>query len=189
MWILLNCAEAWVCYTILMEKPPAKIFLLIAGVAALVALALFFGTGARRGGEVQPPPAVSPEKDAVTETERLLATDPADPSHINNLKYIQAGLEKYFNDNRTYPADLRTLVPRYLRALPAYSSQQGYLYAYAPEAKPTAYHLGALLGGRNQADPQAFATDADFNSEKAGYIGGFNGTDPVYDLVGETGKK
>ena len=171
-----------------MEKSPTKMFLLFAGIVVLIALALWWGSGARREGKEQQPPAAVPlERDAVTETERLLATDPADPSHVNNLKYIQAGLEKYFSDNRAYPADLRTLVPKYLRVLPAYSSRQDYLYAYSPKGKPTLYHLGALLGGRNEISPRTLAGDADFNSEKAGYTGGFNGADPVYDIIG--GKK
>ena len=68
--------------------------------------------------------------------------------------------------------------------MPKYSSSKDYFYAYYPEAKPTAYHLGALLGGRNQASTKAFAEDADLNSEKVGYKNGFNGADPIYDLKG-----
>ena len=124
------------------------------------------------------------EKDQQVATTKLLATDPSDPSHINNIKYIKDGLEKYYNDKRMYPKGLQELVPVYLRIVPKYSSSRDYFYAYYPKDKPTAYHLGTLLGGRNQASPEAFASDADLNSEKAGYINGFVGADPIYDLKG-----
>ncbi|MCR4322669.1 MAG: hypothetical protein NUV61_01110 [Candidatus Azambacteria bacterium] len=132
----------------------------------------------------QPSGQPATEQEQQTATAKLLATDPADPSHINNIKYIREGLEKYYNDKKMYPKNLDELVPTYARILPKYSSSRDYFYAYYPEAKPTAYHIGTLLGGRNQASPQAFATDADLNSEKAGYIGGFNGADPIYDIKG-----
>ncbi|OGD23856.1 hypothetical protein A2Z10_02645 [Candidatus Azambacteria bacterium RBG_16_47_10] len=120
-------------------------------------------------------------------TAKLLATDPSDPSHVNNIKYIIGGLEKYYNDKKMYPAKLDDLVPKYLNIVPKYSSQKDYFYAYYPESKPTAYHIGTLLGGRNQSSPKAFAEDADLDSSKNGYVNGFNGMDPVYDLTG--GKK
>ncbi|MBI3685223.1 hypothetical protein HY250_02355 [Candidatus Azambacteria bacterium] len=120
----------------------------------------------------------------VQDRQKILATDPTDPSHINNLKYLQAGLEKYFTEKRTYPKKLGELAPKYISIVPKYSSKKDYLYAYYPKEKPSAYHLGAPLGGRNAASPQAFSQDADFNSEKIKYINGFDGADPVYDLMG-----
>lgn len=122
-------------------------------------------------------------------TAKLLATDPSDPAHVNNIKYIADGLEKYYKDKHAYPKKLDELVPLYLRVLPKYSSQKDYFYAYYPNNKPTAYHIGTLLGGRNQASPKAFAEDADLNSEKVGYVNGFAGADPIYDLTGGTVKK
>lgn len=119
----------------------------------------------------------------VANREALLATDPTDPLHINNLKYIQGGLEKYYNEKRAYPKTLAELKPLYLRLIPRYSSEKDYLYAYYPAEKPNAYHLGTPLGGRNTISPETLKGDADFNSEKAKYVGGFNGADPVYDIA------
>lgn len=123
----------------------------------------------------------------VAETKRLLAMDVSDPSHVTNIKYIQSGLEKYFGDYRYYPKKMEEMVPQYLRILPLYGTGKSYYYAYYPKDKPTAYHLGSPLGGRNPSDVKTFSEDADFVSKKAGYIGGFDGKDPVYDLV--SGKK
>lgn len=141
----------------------------------------------RKGGKRQAP--ASTEKQQQEATAKLLASDPSDPAHVNNIKYIVDGLEKYYKDKKMYPKKLEDLVPLYIKILPKYSSQKDYFYAYYPKDKPMAYHIGTLLGGRNQASPKAFAEDADLNSEKAGYDGGFNGMDPVYDLTGGTVKK
>lgn len=153
----------------------------------IVALAIAIGSAIvkRKGATQQPPMTVEQQQQETTK--KLLATDPADPSHVTNIKYIITGLEKYYNDKKTYPKKLDELVPTYLNIMPKYSSQKDYFYAYYPEAKPTAYHIGTVLGGRNEMSPKAFAEDADLNSEKAGYVNGFNGMDPVYDLTG--GKK
>lgn len=124
------------------------------------------------------------EKNQQIATAKLLATDPSDPSHINNLKYIKDSLDKYYTAKKMYPKDLNELVPLYGSIVPRYSTSKPYFYAYYPSENPTAYHIGAVLGGRNQASPKAFSEDADLNSEKAGYVGGFNGADPVYDLKG-----
>lgn len=122
------------------------------------------------------------------EREKILATDPADPSHVNNITYIKEGLKKYYAEKKAYPKKLSELVPRYLYIAPRYSSDVEYLYAYFPAEKPSAYHLGAPLGGRNINSPGALSSDADFHSEKAKYVNGFNGADPVYDVTGEKGK-
>lgn len=156
------------------------IFLAIVAVIAIVSAVI------RQKGATQQAP-ITVEQQQQMETKKLLATDPADPSHITNITYIIGGLEKYYNDKKTYPTKLDELVPVYINILPKYSSQRDYFYAYYPESKPTAYHIGTLLGGRNQVSPKAFAEDADLNSEKEGYVNGFNGMDPVYDLAG--GKK
>lgn len=115
---------------------------------------------------------------------RYLAADPVDLSHIGNIKSIQGALRKYFDNKQVYPKKLSELAPAYLYIVSKYSSSQDYFYAYFPADKPTAYHLGAPLGGNNPADGPVLSQDADFNSKKAGYVNGFDGTDPVYDLVG-----
>ncbi|MBI5912844.1 hypothetical protein HY839_00155 [Candidatus Azambacteria bacterium] len=153
-------------------------------VVVIIGLGLLLAVIFKQKKAPQPQQRQTTEKSQQETTAKLLATDPSDPSHINNLKYIQEGLEKYYNDKKTYPKKLDELVPNYARILPKYSSSKDYFYAYYPKDKPTAYHIGTLLGGRNQASPKAFAEDADLNSEKAGYVGGFNGADPVYDLKG-----
>lgn len=127
-----------------------------------------------------------PPNSGLTETQKLLEMDVTDPTHVNNLNYIQNGLVLYFNDKGEFPKKLEELVPLYLRGLPKYSSEIGYFYAYYPADKPTNFHLGALLGGRDPGDVLAFANDADYDSAKAGNVGGFTGVDPMYDLVGGT---
>ena len=153
-------------------------------VAVIVGLGFLLSVFLKQEEAPQPSGQPTTEKGQQEATAKLLATDPSDPSHISNLKYIQEGLEKYYNDKSAYPKKLDELVPLYARVLPKYSSSRDYFYAYYPKDKPTTYHIGTLLGGRNHASPEAFAKDADLNSEQAGYVGGFNGADPIYDLTG-----
>ncbi len=164
----------------------------IALVVLFIAYGFFAYNKSRRAAPVAPPsqntkPSVAVMEEQKKKTEEILKTDPTDPVHVSNLKYIQSALERYFNDKRQYPKTLGELVPAYLRVLPKYSSNQDYFYAHYPKEKPQFYHLGTLLGGRNSSDAEAFKSDTDFNSAKAGYENGFNGLDPVYDLAG--GKK
>lgn len=171
-----------------------RIILIVGGVIAFVALILIVAVSVRRT-PAQPEQKQTPQQiqeaihqKEVVLTKQLLAMDVSDPSHVGNIKFIQAGLERYFNDHRTYPKKLEDMRPQYLRIIPQYSTGKDYLYAYYPKDKPTKYHLGTKLGGRNPSDAKTLSEDADFNSLKAaGYTGGFDGTDPVYDLVG--GKK
>lgn len=128
------------------------------------------------------------KEDIKAEREKILATDPTDPSHINNIAYLQEGLKKYYAEKKMYPKKLGELLPRYLYVIPKYSSDKDYLYAYFPAEKPFAYHIGTLLGGRNIVSPQTLSADSDFNSEKVKYVNGFNGADPMYDIVREKGK-
>ena len=158
-------------------------------VVVIIGLGFLLSVIFKQKGTPQPQQQQMTEKDQQIATAKLLATDPSDPSHINNLKYIKEGLEKYYHDKKMYPKELNDLVPLYVRIVPKYSSSKDYFYAYYPKDKPRAYHLGALLGGRNQASSKAFAEDADLNSEKAGYVNGFAGADPIYDLTGGTAKK
>lgn len=170
-----------------METAKRNQLIAIGAVFLLVAAAIAIGSAIvkRKGATPQPPKTVEQQQQEATK--KLLATDPSDPSHVTNIKYIVDGLEKYYNDKKTYPKKLDELMPTYLKIVPKYSSQKDYFYSYYPETKPTAYHIGTLLGGRNEISPKAFAEDADLNSVNAGYVNGFNGADPVYDLTG--GKK
>ena len=167
------------------------IVMIVAGIIMIIIIiAIIASAPAQQIEQKQTPQQVQAEihEKQIVETKRLLAMDVSDPSHVVNIKFIQAGLERYFSDNRTYPKKLNDMRPQYLRIIPQYATGKDYFYAYYPKDKPTAYHLGTQLGGRNPSDPKILSEDADFNSLKAtGYTGGFNGADPVYDLV--SGKK
>jgi len=141
------------------------------------------GTGTQLGAGVTPTTPL----DSKTLTEaraQYLETDPVDITHINNIKSLQTALEKYYANKLVYPTKLSQLAPSFMYLVPKYSSNEDYLYAYYPADKPTKYHLGAKLGGKNPADTRIFSQDADFNSNQAGYVNGFDGADPVYDLTG-----
>lgn len=166
-----------------------QLALIIGGIVlfAFIIAAIIGATG-KPDAQAPSPQQVQAEQEKaheqqVVETKRLLAMDVSDPAHVGNVKFIQAGLERYFNDHRVYPKKLEDMVPQYLRILPQFETGKNYLYAYNPADKLSAYHLGAALGGRNPSDVKSFAEDSDFNSKKAGWQGGFSGTDPVYDLV------
>lgn len=177
-----------------MDKSKQKILLAAIGaIVLLIASGLIYNKFIKRAPVATPllqqnaKPSPAKMEDERKKTEEILKTDPTDPVHISNLKYIQSALERYYNDKKQYPESLVGLSPMYLKILPKYSSNKDYFYAYYPKDKPKAYHLGSLLGGRNATDAGAFKADADFNSDKADYVSGFNGLDPVYDLIG--GKK
>src|SRR3989339_2172670 len=110
--------------------------------AVIMGLGFLLNVIFKQKGAPQPQQQTTIEKEQQVATAKLLATDPSDPSHINNIKYLQEGLEKYYNDKRTYPQKLDELVPLYARILPKYSSSRDYFYAYYPKDKPTAYHIG-----------------------------------------------
>jgi len=173
-----------------MSELNKKILLAIVVVLVLgaVGYGVYYGSSKRASEKSRPPapktkPLTTEMEEQKRRTEEILKTDPTDPVHVANLKYIQSALDKYYNDRRQYPKALTELVSTYVKVLPKYSSRQDYFYAYNPKEKPQSYHLGTLLGGRNTASPEAFKTDSDFDSAKAGWAGGFNGLDPVYDLT------
>ena len=167
-----------------------KILLVIIVVLVLgaVGYGIYYGSLKRASEKSQAPaqnmkPSASKMAEEKKRTEEILKTDPTDPVHVANLKYIQGALDKYYNDKRRYPETLEELTPIYVKVLPKYSSRKNYFYAHSSEEKPQLYHLGTLLGGRNTASPEAFKNDSDFDSAKAGWVGGFNGLDPIYDLT------
>ena len=166
------------------NQKQTNIFLIIGVIAAIIIIGMLFYLGARKTGKQEKP--VVEQKTRSVATQKLIETDATDPSHVNNIKYIQSALERYYNDKRQYPKQLEELVPYYLTILPKYSSSRNYFYAHYPAEKPQKYHIGVLLGGRNEASPVAFRSDSDLDSAKTGYINGFNGMDPVFDL--ESGK-
>lgn len=148
----------------------------------IVAMISFAPTRNNQPQVIQETQQVIHEKEVI-KTKQLIAMDVSDPSHVINVKFIQTGLEKYFNDYGYYPKKLEDMIPQQLRIVPQYATGENYLYAYYPKDKPTKYHLGTKLGGNNPSDGKILSEDADYNSLKANYIGGFDGKDPVFDLV------
>lgn len=103
-----------------------------------------------------------------------------DMRRINEIEYLQSNLDLYFWENNSYPTsllELRNLAKKDIPKDP--KTKKDYLYAYYPSENPTAYHLGAVLELKKAT---ILKNDSDFNSESAGYVNGFDGKDPVYDL-------
>ena len=110
-----------------------------------------------------------------------------DSINISQFKIIPSLLGIYFEKYKVYPETLSKLGDS-SGAIIKDSSSNKYLYAYYPKVKPTSYHLGLLLEGCSK-DPvkqvvdKEFLKDRDFNSATAGYVNGFDGKDPIYDLA------
>src|SRR3989344_5839255 len=121
-----------------MSELNKKILLAIVAVLVLgaVGFGIYYGASKRTSEKIQPPAqnVKSPATKMAEEkkrTDEILKTDPTDPVHVANLKYIQSALERYYNDKRQYPKVLTELVPIYVKVLPKYSSKQDYFYAYS----------------------------------------------------------
>lgn len=88
-----------------------------------------------------------------------------------SLSTIATSLELAYDENdQKYPTDLSGI------SNPGVD-MTGVMYAYSPDQKR--YHLGIRL-----SDPatSSLGRDDDFDSSLAGYINGFAGADPVFDL-------
>src|SRR3989304_521540 len=108
-----------------------KILLAIIVVLVLgaVGYGIYYGSSKRSAPAPQQAPqnakpSVSKMAEEKKRTEEILKTDPTDPVHVANLKYIQGALDKNFNDRRQYPKTLGELAPMYVKVLPKYSSKQ-----------------------------------------------------------------
>jgi len=183
-----------------METKQTNVLLIISILAAIAIIGLIFYAGQKfqkreqeqsiqkEQGETSPKPRKINE---------LLAQDHTAPFHVDNVNLIKSALEKYYNNNKAYPTKLEELAPLYIKVLPKYSTSRNYFYAFYPAEKPQSYHVGTLLepchtekdyaGIRNcnPASIDLWKSDADFDSSKAGYTEGFNGMDPVFDLIGK----
>ncbi len=164
------------------KKQLVLIGVIIAVLIGIIVIFIRIPTKTEQKETVQQTQEVVHQKE-VALTRQLLDMDVSDPSHVRNVKFLQEKIERYFNDYRYYPKRMEDMIPHYLPVPVQFATGENYLYAYYPKDKPTKYHLGAKLGGRNPADIKTLSEDADFNSIKAGYVGGFVGVDPVYDLV------
>jgi|GEM_PF-4027167 len=100
----------------------------------------------------------------------------------SNLKEIQVPIELYFIDNGSYPKFLSNLIPQYIAKsyLVKTINDKNILYAYSADGKH--YHMGVDINLPYTQDFSGFKYDKDFNSKAAGYVNGFNGQDPIYDL-------
>jgi len=95
------------------------------------------------------------------------------------LKSINYELMAYLNNHSSYPTSLANFDNYGTKE--DYSGT-GYLYAYYPKVNPTHYHLGMKIqngAACNNIIASALKTKANFNSKSAGYINGFDGTDPT----------
>lgn len=116
-----------------------------------------------------------------------------DRERIRLLELVQTCLDKYYSENGHYPYSLAELVsflserndlppvfsknPESLIKDPETSEE--HLYAFYPSKNPNSYHLGIVLKSKSITFLQK---DSDFNSKAAGYVNGFDGRDPIYDL-------
>lgn len=106
----------------------------------------------------------------------------------SNLDSIYYEIESYYDDNDYFPTSLSELekfvesktTGDEIKKLPKDpETGEDYLYAYYPAENPTAYHLGVILEIKDDKD---LNDDSDFNSKAAGYVNGFDGKDPVFDV-------
>lgn len=82
-----------------------------------------------------------------------------DARRISDVKQLQVALEFYFDDNRTYPANLALLSPSYIPSTPL-DPVDGTAYPYVQSGGGTSYHVGADL---EQSDHSALDSDRDLD--------------------------
>ena len=113
-----------------------------------------------------------------------------DIERVNNIKYIESVLQKYFNDKKNYPATLdpELLTPTYAKEIPKDpSTKNNYLYSVNFTGKTKrclSYHIGATLEDTS-LDSDLFKNDADLGAQPDSCPGSnpdFDGTDPLYDI-------
>ena len=112
-----------------------------------------------------------------------------DARRLSDIKQLQLALEMYFDSNGHYPTALSDLVTGgYMSQVPTDPlTGDNYSYAYYPSTDPTDYHLGATI--EDPSGVKALDSDQDCNSAGttcpagAAYTNGFDGADPVFDVV------
>ncbi|HCJ52124.1 MAG: hypothetical protein A2898_03525 [Candidatus Kerfeldbacteria bacterium RIFCSPLOWO2_01_FULL_48_11] len=100
--------------------------------------------------------------------DELVQAQTRDEKRVNDIRSIQAALEKYKNDKGAYPEALTGVVPDYLDGLPGNPSPGGITYTYTPigSAPYTYYDLSYVLEvgvdditiGDHSATPDGVAT-------------------------------
>ncbi len=103
---------------------------------------------------------------------------------IRGLNHIVTGLFVFVETNKIYPKKLKELdsLPPEIKQ----SIEEGiinYMYAYSSDGQ--CYHIGVKLEESNSV----LEHDTDLDSVAEGYINGFSGADPVYDMVSCEGVK
>ena len=107
-----------------------------------------------------------------------------------DVQMVSKALAMYFDSSGAYHATIATLSPTYLPTAPV-APNVGETYSYVPSADGLSYHLGARLE-QVTSGVGVLASDRDCNSSSGattnlcfatGVVGGFDGADPVYDLV------
>jgi len=104
-----------------------------------------------------------------------------DARRVSDIKQLQLACELYYDSDGQYPDGLTAfnLVDNgYIAAIPK-DPQTGNDYEYAYSSDQSDYHIGTHL---EQSDHQSLDNDVDYNSFSAGWSGGFDGADPVYDM-------
>ncbi len=108
---------------------------------------------------------------------KILTARLRDAARFFDLRGIQVELELYFDEKHSYPSALDQLVgPRFLAVPHDPSTNRPYEYATQKKGNILVkYHLGASL--EELGSGKFLSTDADFDSQKAGWSNGFNGAD------------
>ena len=102
-----------------------------------------------------------------------------DARRVADIKQSQLALELYYDEYQTYPQNLAVLAPTYMPSVPNDPETRApYFYAFSELDKT--YHLGARL--TDTTNP-ALKGDKDFYSRSTRFLNGFDGTDPVFDVM------
>lgn len=114
-------------------------------------------------------------KEEITQEEEVILNSSA---LISRLRQINLGIEMYQSENGYFPKNLIDLYPTSIANKDILEDENVY-YASYPAENPNKYHIGIKISG----DRNELNEDNDFDSQSAGYINGFNGADPIYDLT------
>ena len=103
-----------------------------------------------------------------------------DARRISDMKLIQLSLKLFFDRHNKYPARPIELEKEGdVSKLPT-DPLSGKDYFYAVSEDGRTYHIGATLEDKGNI---TLKNDADVNSRARGFLNGFDGADPIYDLI------
>lgn len=110
---------------------------------------------------------------------------------IEHLKIVKAALDSYSDKHGNFPtslSELKSSSPEI--AFPSDFPGPAYFYTYHSSSpysnskKPIFFHLGINIAGCDDVGRTALESDVDINS-LTGYVSGFDGKDPIFDLANE----